>query len=89
MPYNGPAPDGPKPLASPAPPPAKYPPSPYLPVYHSTRNNLTIFRLGSYRITLANFIGFPSIKEFRSQRLNQTADLLDPLNRHSSHQCLG
>jgi hypothetical protein len=25
MPYNGPAPDGPKPLASPAPPPAKYP----------------------------------------------------------------
>lgn len=26
MPYNGPATDGPKPLASPAPPPAKYPP---------------------------------------------------------------
>lgn len=25
MPYNGPAPDGPKPLASPAPPPPKYP----------------------------------------------------------------
>jgi hypothetical protein len=26
MPYNGPAPDGSKPLASPAPPPPKYPP---------------------------------------------------------------